>query len=240
MTTPSSSLDPSQAPAVSASSVTDYIQLGWEDFTKNPLILLSLVIVPFFVQMAISIPANFLNVYMKSQNGTNVGLAMIGIGISILLGLFQMSFHFFWTVVQSRTTYRLAKGEKIEFGDMLSVTPYLIPALGAALINMLAISVGMVMLIIPGLIVLLMVSFTNFFIVSRNMGAIEAIQASFQTVMQNAGTVLLAVLLIFALNLAGLMLCCVGVLVSGPVTLMMFARLFVDLTEGVPVLTASA
>jgi hypothetical protein len=215
----------------STRSVTDYIQLGWEDFTKNPLILLALVIVPFLLHMAVSIPANFLNVYMKTQNETNLGLTLIGIGISLLLGLFQVVFHFFWTVVQSQTTYRLAKGQKVEFGDMLSVTPYLIPALGASLINMLAISVGMVMLIIPGLIVLLMVSFTNFFIVSRNMGAIEAIQASFQTVMQNAGTVILTFLLMSALNLAGLMLCCVGILISGPVTLMMFARLFVDLTE---------
>lgn len=89
----------------------------------------------------------------------------------------------------------------------------------AALIVGFATTIGFFLLIIPGIIIAFLTSFTTVFLVDRNLGAIDAIRASFDFTRNNVGDVLIFALLALVVLVVGFCLCGVGLLVAGPVAL---------------------
>jgi hypothetical protein len=84
----------------------------------------------------------------------------------------------------------------------------------------LATFVGFILLVIPGLLVMFFTSFTLFFLMDRpELGAIDAIKASFEFTKNNAGNVIVWFLLSLATWIVGLCLCGVGLIVAVPVVL---------------------
>lgn len=89
----------------------------------------------------------------------------------------------------------------------------------ASLLVSLATAIGFVLLVIPGIIVAYLMSFSTMFLVDRNLSAIDAIKASIDFTRSRVGDVLVFLLLAIVVVIIGLCLCGVGVLVAGPVAL---------------------
>jgi uncharacterized membrane protein len=89
----------------------------------------------------------------------------------------------------------------------------------AALIVAVATAIGTILCYIPGIIVGFLLNWTMFYVVDKNMGAVDAIKASVKFVTDHLGDTILFYLLGLVVLIIGAILCLVGLLVAAPVVL---------------------
>jgi uncharacterized membrane protein len=92
--------------------------------------------------------------------------------------------------------------------------------IAASLITGALIFIGLVLCIIPGIVAIFFTWFTLYFVIDRNMPAIEAIKASVSMVRANIGNLILLFLASIAAYIVGACLCGVGLLVAIPVVIL--------------------
>ena len=90
----------------------------------------------------------------------------------------------------------------------------------ASIITGAMIFVGLILCIIPGIVVAFLTSYTLYFVIDRNMSAIDAIKASFTMVKDNVGPLLLFFLATIASLIVGACLCGVGLLAAIPIVVL--------------------
>lgn len=105
---------------------------------------------------------------------------------------------------------------RLDFGDLFKGFNYFLPALLATLVMGIFIFIGMLACIIPGLVVGAMYLFTYLFILDRKMEFWPAMQASHEIVKKNYLGFTFFFLALALLQLAGALLCGVGLLVTIP------------------------
>ena len=88
----------------------------------------------------------------------------------------------------------------------------------ASLLIALFVSIGTLLCVIPGLVVAAMYKFTYLFIVDKRMDFWQAMQSSHAIVKRDYVGFTLFLILMFLVNLLGVLCCVVGVFVSIPVT----------------------
>lgn len=118
-----------------------------------------------------------------------------------------------------RASLAVAEGRAFQFSDVIR-TDKLGPVVVAALIVSALTFIGTLLCYLPGLVVGFATSYTMYFIIDRDMGAVEAIKASVQLVMANLANALVWYLVGGLVAAAGFLLCGVGALVSVPVVLL--------------------
>jgi uncharacterized membrane protein len=88
------------------------------------------------------------------------------------------------------------------------------------------IAIGLVLLIVPGIIALLMFMFTSFIVIDREKGPIESMAISKLITKGKRWPLLGFVLLLFLINIAGLLALLVGLLVTIPVSTLAFTHAY--------------
>jgi hypothetical protein len=124
----------------------------------------------------------------------------------------------------------VARGQAPNFADLFGGGPRFLAMLGAQLLVMLAVFVGFICLIVPGIYLSLALSQTRYFVVDRGMNPIEAMKASMEATKGQKGDLFVYGLLAFLVVCAGLLACCVGVIVAAPVVQIGFAIIYTRLT----------
>jgi uncharacterized membrane protein len=109
-----------------------------------------------------------------------------------------------------------ARGGAVNVGDLFSGRNFL-ALLGANFLLGLAVIVGFVFCIIPGIFLGLAFSMTSFFVVDAGMGPIRAMEASWQVTKGQKLSILGFGFAAMLVALAGILACGVGVLVASPV-----------------------
>ena len=200
----------SPAPQRAPFSATDALGYGWKGFTANlgPLVIIGLVLI---VASALS---NWLSQGFDSWILTIIG-SVLSAFISLVIGLGLI-----------RAALAILDGGRPSVEQLLStkdIGPYIIASLLVALI----VIVGLVLCIIPGLIAGFLLQFYGYAIIDRKADSVTtapqstptgAIRASFEVVSANVGPLILLAVLCFLVNLAGAILCGIGLLVTLPVT----------------------
>ena len=191
-------------------SATDAIGYGWKGFTANlgPLVLIGLVLI---LASALS---NWLSQGFDSWLLTLIG-SILSLFISLVIGLGLI-----------RAALAILDGGRPSVEQLVStkdIGPYIIASLLVALI----VTVGLILCVIPGLIAGFLLQFYGYAILDRKTDSVTtapessptgAIRASFEVVAANIGPLIVLALLCFVVNVAGALLCGVGLLVSVPVT----------------------
>lgn len=102
------------------------------------------------------------------------------------------------------------------------------------------VTVGFILCIVPGMIAGFLLQFFGYAIVDDKTGSateaadpIGALRASFEVTSHNVGNLIMLLLVAFLVNLAGALLCGVGLLVSIPVTVIAVAYAWRFFTGGV-------
>lgn len=96
----------------------------------------------------------------------------------------------------------------------------------ASILLGIGVTVGMMLCFLPGLALLFLSYFTNYFIVGKDQDAITAIKSSFSLTTSNFGPLLLLALLCVLVMLLGAAACLVGTLVAYPVIMVAAAYAF--------------
>ncbi|RPF28784.1 hypothetical protein [Georgenia muralis] len=134
---------------------------------------------------------------------------------------------------------RTVDGRRIQVGDFLSV-PNFLQALLAAVLLSLAMFVGILLLVIPGLIIGVLGMFYLHFAIDRRLSAVDALRASFVLVKDNLGTAVLFILAALGVVILGALALVVGLLVAFPLVVIASAFVYRRLTGGVVMVPGSA
>ena len=89
---------------------------------------------------------------------------------------------------------------------------------------------GLLLLIVPGIILGLMFSQFLYLIVDRNMGIVESLEVSAQITRGNKVTIFLLWFVSLGLVLAGFLMCCVGLIFTGPLVNLMWVVAYLAMT----------
>jgi hypothetical protein len=199
-------------------SVGTAISYGWEKFKANWGVWVGISLLAVIISALLQLPFGGFNMQFGTGNmdssgfgGGSLILSIIGLVVSFVVGtLIQAAF--------VRGALHELNGNKPNFGAFFQFGNIAQVLLASLIIGVLT-SIGYVLCIIPGVIVMFLTWYTLQFVLDQNQDAMTAIKSSFNLTSQNVGPLLLLALACVGLNILGALLCLIGLLVTGPVTL---------------------
>jgi hypothetical protein len=182
---------------------------GWKKFTENVGPFIILMIAVFFASLLISLIQNILT---PSSGGFaavvwSLFIAFVGYVVIAIVqaGVWRAGLGV--TKGQTPTVAQLTETENI--------VPYILTSIVVGFVGV----IGLALCIIPGLIWFFFTAFAPLVALDKGLGPVEAITTSFNWVKENAGQVLLILLVAGVIYFVGWILCCIGLLVAAPVAL---------------------
>jgi hypothetical protein len=171
-----------------------YLKSGWELFKQNALGFIGFSIVALFVLLT-----------LNAKAGLGQVLAYI-VGPPLWAGLLIVAM-------------KLLLNQSTEVNDFTSGFKFILPLLLYSVVSSVFISIGFVLLIIPGLYLLIGYLFTTWLIVDRKLDFWLAMELSRKTVHKHWFEMFGFFLLLCLINLGGLLFLVFGLLVTVPWTL---------------------
>jgi len=128
---------------------------------------------------------------------------------------------------------KIEQDRTIEVPDFFRSFDKFVPLLILHLLMTLVITLGLIMLVIPGIYFAVSYTFAHFFVWFYDVEPTEAIRLSRKTVAGNFGQVLLLCLILAGINLLGILAFGIGILLSLPLTYCVLYAAFDDII-GIP------
>ncbi|MGZ8401346.1 MAG: hypothetical protein ACXWVI_08620 [Methyloceanibacter sp.] len=205
-------------------SIGDCLRFGWETFKKRPWFFVGSTVV-------ILLASGLINTFSNTIDGVVGGSAeaptLVGIAVNLALGtLLSMGATAFYLAAQDNP-------ETVDLSLLWRPQPFW-KYLGASILFGLAVAVGFVLLIVPGIIVALMFMFTTFIVIDRGLGPIEAMKESRCITYGHKWSLLGFTLMLVLVNLLGVIALVVGLLVSIPVSSLAVAHAYRVLSGRTP------
>jgi uncharacterized membrane protein len=196
-------------------SVGAAISYGWEKFKANWGVWVGITLIALIISAVVQLPFGGLNFGTGDMDSAfaagSLILSIVGLVVSFVVGaLIQAAF--------VRGALHELNGNKPDFGAFFQFGN-IVQVLVASLIVGVISSIGYLLCIVPGVIAMFLTWYTLTFVLDQNQDAMTAIKSSFNLTSQNVGPLLLLALACVGLNIVGALLCLVGLLVTGPVTL---------------------
>lgn len=177
---------------------------GWNKFTAN----FGHILVAVLVLVAIQIVVQVLSYLVSDALFLRWLFSLASWILSMIIGAGLV-----------RAGLDITEGRPVEAGKILTPNK-LGEVIVASLLTGIATFVGFIACILPGLAVLFFTSFTLYFLMDREeMGAIDAIKASFAFTKDNAANVIVWFLIAMVTWIVGALLCGIGLIAAVPVVL---------------------
>lgn len=236
---PAPGYPPAGRPSV---TVGEAFNWAWNKFTKNavPLIVATLVFgvvivalqgIINVVQMLVS-PGD--TSYVADDSGLSFSYAGTGVaGILVAIVGWFLSL-IVGAAIQSAFLggiFDIANGQQVTVGSFFrprNIGNVIIAGLIVGVIT----TIGFFLCIVPGVIASFLLMFTTIAVLDRNLAPMDAIKSSFETAKNNVGPVLLIWLTSIAVVVVGALLCGVGLLVAGPVAVLLLVYTYRILNGG--------
>lgn len=192
---------------------------AWEIFKRNIGIAVAITVVGAIISFLSGIPGQILQL-AADQGGVDPLMLFIGILGSAVL---QYGVMFLLWAGQSYTMLKLARGEPVELSDLFRGGPYFLRSAGSSFLYLLMVTVGMLLCLVPGVFAMLLFWPYLYVIVDRDVGALEGLSTAKRLTEGNLGTGFLLGLMTIGLNIIGILMCCVGVLFTAPLCMLLSA-----------------
>ena len=192
------------------------ISFGWETFKRRPWFFVGST---FVILLASALINGFTSGIDAALTGSVEEPSIIGTVINLALGTL---------IGMGATSFYLAAHDNPDTVDLSSLwhpRPFW-KYLGASILLALAVAIGLVLLIVPGIILGLMFMFTTFVVIESELGPIDAMSESHRLTRGNKWQLFGFVLLLLLINLLGLLALVVGLLVSIPVSTLAFVHAY--------------
>jgi hypothetical protein len=189
----------------------DALSYGWNAYWKNigPMLVIAVVVV--LIQIAFSAVASSIDATVP-----RVLVQIIGnlVGLLITLG---------WL----RVALGITNGVKPELADVFKAEGYGVFLL-ASILFYIGVVIGLILLIIPGIIFIATFGFYGFVIAERGEGVavLESLQRSAELTRGHRWTLFGMAIVLFLVNIVGLIACFVGVVFTLGITLITWAYLY--------------
>jgi uncharacterized membrane protein len=123
----------------------------------------------------------------------------------------------FFHVGLTRLWLDTARGTPPKFETLFSGADRFLPMLALNVILGLAVVVGCVLLIVPGVFAMLIYQLAPYYVVEGRMGPIQALQKSWEVSSGQRGELFVLALAGIGLGILGVLMCCMGLMVTIPV-----------------------
>lgn len=197
-------------------SVTAALRYGWETFIRRPWFFIGASVIIAALYIAVSlISAGVDSIFGGSLDGETLPGQIVSYALGALVSM-------------GVTAFYLAAHDSPDAAQLSSLwhpTPYL-KFLGTSILTTLAIGIGLVLLIVPGIIALLFFMFSTFIVIDRELGPIEAMQESMRLTEGHRLPLLGLVALLALIVIAGALAFGVGLLVAMPIATVAFAHAY--------------
>ncbi len=192
------------------------------DLTKRHFPMLMLIGLVFLAcSMAPGFVLSFVDAMVSSlaAQGQDGSTAFGGswLVIAVLLRIVLQVFSIFLQMGLIRVGLNLVSGRAVSLGQLFGEGGKLLRAIGATILFSIAMIFGLLLLIFPGIYIALRYGHYLTAIIDRDLGVIEAFEYSSSITTSNRGNLFLLALLNLLLGLAGVLLCCVGLIFVAPV-----------------------
>lgn len=189
-------------------SIQEAITFGWDTFKKDKgfFALVTLALVVF--------------------SGVVNALTGHGSGIFALVGwLIGFAASTVVTIAYARLALSSNDGHHVGW-EGLWAPQHFWKMFGTTLIVGIVTIVGFILFVIPGIIAIVMLCFTQFLVVDKGLGPIPAIKESYRLSKGHWLQIFLFLLVLLVMNIIGALLILVGLLVSIPVSIIAFAHVY--------------
>jgi uncharacterized membrane protein len=194
--------------------LSEAVRFGWRTVQQHfPFIILTIA-VAFMVPLIIEWGGE----HVFHRGGQQFLMKLIGIVVwsTFALGLFKIYLRF-------------RDGEKPIFENLFDGVARAHVWVGASIIMAVAIAMGLVLLLVPGIIMLLRLWFVGFVLVDERTGPIDAIQRSWDITRGHTMDLLVFFIVLVGLNLLGAVCLGVGLLVTVPMSGLAMSFVYRDL-----------
>ncbi len=194
-------------------SVKECIRFGWHTFKKRPwFFIIALVGMSIATLLLSSIPDAI----------DPEGASMLIFALSILFVLASIAVEIFLIRLTLKAHDSI---ETVTYTDALPAKPFW-KYIGAQIVVGIAVLIGLILLVVPGIITALAFFMTQYVVVERKMWPIEAMKESARITKGSRWKLFLLILAAIGINIVGLLALFVGLLVTVPVTMLAFAHAY--------------
>jgi uncharacterized membrane protein len=197
-------------------SKKELFQLGWETFKKQWKILLGTLAIMWVISVVFEGALGALE--EMPLVGFVVLLVYIALSVLLQIGL-------------TRITLNLAYARPASIRQLFEEHTIILRFLGASVMYVLIVLGGFLLLIVPGIIWAIKYSQFRYLIVDKNVNAFDSLSQSAKLTDGHKMQLFWLGVLLTLLNIAGALAFVVGLLITIPVTVMVYAHLYKKLTE---------
>jgi uncharacterized membrane protein len=216
------------------------VTFAWERVKADPGTILATVIVGMVLVWVVGIVMSFIGSVVggigaatthRSSSGFPFELMPLSIGMLSVSWAINLVVSSFIVAGIMSFALKVAKGVPYTFADLFGGAPIFVSVLVANLISGLAISIGLVFLIVPGVILMIGLSMTLPLIVDRGLGPIDALTESWRLTDGNRGNIFIFGLIAFGLAVAGACACGIGIFLVIPLLYIAHMYIYLKLTN---------
>lgn len=208
-------------------SVGDCVSFGWETFKKRPWFLIGTLLLVLIIA---SIPGAFGPEPPElGPDGEFIAQPMTAMNWIAMLASVIVS-TLAWCGI---TTFYLRAHDNVigvQLADLWNPGPFW-RFLGAHILTGIAVTLGLLAFVVPGLIIALGLMFVPYLVVERGLGPVEAIKESWRITKGNKWQLALLSLALLGIIILGLLALGVGVLVAMPIAMLASVHAYRTLTN---------
>jgi len=200
---------------VSSSEIFNY---AWEIWKNNLGILVIVTLILMAASYVVAIPFGIGQAVLQANDEQEMSVAVNALG-QIINNLLQM----YLNIGIAQIALKLARRQPAKIGDVFGGGPRMLPVIGMWLIAFVPLTLGFLLLIVPGVILLLMFWPAYYLIVDGRTGVMESFSLARRITEGNWGSAFVLYLMSMAILLLGCAAFCVGLLFAGPLVWVMWA-----------------
>ena len=229
--------------ARSVFSPGEAITFAWERVKADPGTILATVIVGMILVWVVAFVTSFMAKIVAGVGGASTSrhvgsafdmLAPLYLGMAGIGSIIDIVVSSFIVAGIMSFSLKVAKGLPYTFGDLFSGAPFFVSVLVANFVSTLAIGLGMLFLIVPGVISALGLCMTLPLVIDRKLGPIDALHESWKLTDGHKTNLFIFGLIAVGLAIAGACACGVGILLVMPILYIAHMYIYLKLT-GQPV-----
>jgi uncharacterized membrane protein len=203
-------------------SINSAILFGWESMKKH---FLFLVLVVVFDLLIILLPD------IVSKITENIELSLSNV---IFYFVFNLILWIISAVVSMgflHITVLLSEGLDANFSDLFEKANRIINFVVSSILYAIIVTVGFILLIIPGIIFMARFQFYQYAVLEKNIGPIQALKASWRITKDQVTNLILFWIVVLFINVLGALALGIGLFITFPLTMIATAYVYKKLAN---------
>jgi hypothetical protein len=202
-------------------SVEQVFNYAWQIWQLNLGMLVGVTLTVAVISNGISYLFQGVEFALQQNDAQEASVA-----VSLLGSLVGVAVQTFLGAGQTMVILKLVRRQPVEFSELFAGGPIFLPLLGFNILYGLAVGLGLVLLIVPGIIFALMWWPAYYLVLERKTGVFESFSVAQIITKNNWGTTFVMALLGMGIILLGCLALCIGILFAAPLVAVMFTTAY--------------